>query len=182
MVTQEIFIESCRSKYVWEMIPIDQVWHDAHYPTPDCKGGTKMTPLWESDHAAHNVIQSEEVGYPCVFGWEKIYLIDEYAYLLPLFNKWMRELRVIAGRNRGKKQSREVKQANGRKMNQKMLERMTPEEIFLRAQRGGQTGGKITGKIKVQCPCCGMVSTSGPIALHLRSSNNSCSGTPIRIN
>lgn len=181
MFTQEDFIESCRSKYVWERIPDGQVWHEAHYPTPDCKGGTQTVPLWESDHAAHNVIQSEEIGYPCVFGWEKTYLVEEYSHLLPLFNKWMRELRILAGRNRGRKQSREVKQSNGRKMNQKMLDRMSPEEIFLRAQRGGQSGGKVTGQLRLKCPCCDMVSTPGPMSIHLRSSNNTCSGTPLKL-
>lgn len=181
MITQEDFIESCRSKYVWERIPPGQIWNDAHYPEPDCKGGTKTVPLWESDHAAHNVIQSEEIGYPCVFGWERKYLVGEYENLLPFFEKWIHELRVIAGRNRGKKQSKEVKRANARNMNKKMLERMSEEEIFLRAQKGGKAGGKVTGKIKVKCPCCGRISTPGPMSLHLQSNNNSCQGIPLKL-
>lgn len=182
MITQEDFVESCRSKYIWERIPEGQIWHDAHYPTPECKGGQITVPLWESDHAAHNVIQSEELGHPCVFGWEIKHLIGEYEHLVPLFYKWMKKLRVMAGRSRGLKQSRTVKQENGRKMNQKMLERMTPEQVFQRAQKGGQTGGKMTGNIRVQCPSCGMVSTPGPIGVHLKSTSNDCEGKPIRLN
>ncbi len=139
-------------------------------------------PLWESDHAAHNVIQSEEIGHPCVFGWEIKYLVGDYEYLVPYFNKWIRELRVLAGRSRGLTQSKEVKKANGRKMNQKMLARMSQDEIFLRAQKGGLVGGKTTGSIKVKCPCCGMVSTPGPMGVHLKSGSNACSGDPIRLN
>jgi hypothetical protein len=181
MVTQEDFVESCRSKYVWEHIPKGQIWHDAHYPTPECKGGTITVPLWESDHAAHNVIQSEELNYPCIFGWEINYLVEDYEYLVPIFYKWLKELRRIAGRSRGLKQSRTVKQENGRKMNQKMLARMTPEDILLRAQKGGQNGGQVTGRIRVQCPTCGMISTPGPVGVHLKSESNTCTGNPIRL-
>lgn len=181
MITQENFVESCRSKYAWERIPEGQVWHDAHYPEPECRGGVNTVPLWESDHAAHNVIQSEELGHPCIFGWEIQYLVGEYEYLAPIFDKWLKELRRIAGRSRGLKQSRAVKQENGRKMNLKMLERMTPEEVFLRAQKGGQVGGHVTGLIRVQCPTCGMISTPGPLGVHLKSVSNPCSGTPTRV-
>lgn len=179
MLNQSDFIGSCQSKYVWERIPKGQVWHDAHHPVPECRNGTQTIPLWESDHAAHNVIQSEEVGHPCLFGWEIKYLVGDYEYLVPYFHKWIKELRVLAGRNRGLKQSKKVKRENGRKMNQKMLSRMSSEDIFNRAQKGGRVGGRVTGKKRVQCPCCGKVSTPGAIGNHMKSPTNPCSGIPI---
>jgi hypothetical protein len=116
-----------------------------------------------------------------LFGWEIKYLAGDYEYLIPYFEKWIRELRVLAGRNRGLKQSKEVKRENGRKMNQKMLSRMSPEDIFRRAQKGGKSGGKVTGRQRVQCPSCGKVSTPGAIGNHMKSPKNTCSGDPIKL-
>jgi hypothetical protein len=98
MTSQKEFVESCLIKYRYESIPPGEEWNDAHYPTPDCKGGVNTTPLWRSDHAAHNVIQSEEIGYPCVFGWELEYLINDYEYLIPLYYKWTKIKCSLAGK------------------------------------------------------------------------------------
>jgi hypothetical protein len=97
MITQKDFIEQCLIKYRFETLPEGEVWEDAHYPTPRCKLGEDTTPLWKSDHAAHNVIQSEEIGHPCVFGWELDYLTGEYAYLVPYYHKWKKVCCSIAG-------------------------------------------------------------------------------------
>jgi hypothetical protein len=88
MISQHEFIGSCLIKYRYEKIPKGMEWNDAHYPLPKCKKGTQTVPLWRSDHAAHNVIQSEEIGHPCIFSWELEHLVDEYEYLVPYFHKW----------------------------------------------------------------------------------------------
>ena len=88
-MNQQTFVEGCLSKYRWERIPEGQVWHDAHYPVPECLGGTETVRLWESDHAVQGVYQSEEVGHPCIFGWEKKWLEGE---LLERFTFWRSKL------------------------------------------------------------------------------------------
>jgi hypothetical protein len=104
MITQKEFIEQCRVKYRYEALPEGERWEDAHYPVPKCKRGADTIPLWKSDHAAHNVIQSEEIGYPCIFGWEINYLTDEYSYLIPYFHKWKKICCSIAGASAKEKQ------------------------------------------------------------------------------
>lgn len=88
MISQKEFIESCLIKYRFHNIPKGEEWNDAHYPIPNCKGGNDTTAIWKSDHAAHNVIQSEEIGHPCLWGWELEYLTGDYEYLVPFFHKW----------------------------------------------------------------------------------------------
>jgi hypothetical protein len=88
MINQAEFIESCLIKYRYEKIPEGMRWEDAHYPVPKCKGGEQVVPIWKSDHAAHNVIQSEEIGHCCIFGWELQYLTGEYKYLVPYYHRW----------------------------------------------------------------------------------------------
>ena len=86
---QKNFVEGCLSKYKWETIPEGQNWHDAHYPVPECLGGTETVRLWISDHAVQGVLQSEEYQTPCVFGWEAEWLNGE---LLEKFRYWRSEL------------------------------------------------------------------------------------------
>lgn len=97
MITQAEFIESCLIKYRYEKIPEGMEWNDAHYPTPKCKKGEQTILLWKSDHAAHNVIQSEEIGHCCIFNWELEYLVGEYEYLVPYFYKWKSALNKQIG-------------------------------------------------------------------------------------
>ena len=88
MISQHEFIESCLIKYRYQQIPEGVEWNDAHHPKPKCKNGIETVPLWKSDHAAHNVIQSQELGHPCIWGWELEYLAGEYEYLVSYFHKW----------------------------------------------------------------------------------------------
>lgn len=68
--------------------PEDGEWHDCHYPAPACLGGTTIIKLLKQHHAVQGVLQSEEYGRPCIYGWEGKLLPDHY---LDLFNKWMTE-------------------------------------------------------------------------------------------
>lgn len=85
MLSQQEFVEQCLIKYRWEQLPPGQQWHDAHYPVPECLGGTETVKLWESDHAIQAILQSEEYRHKCFYGWEKRYLPED---LLPLYYKW----------------------------------------------------------------------------------------------
>lgn len=98
MISQKEFVKSCLTKYWYEKIPAGMDWNEAHYPVPSCKQGGTTVPLWRSDHAAHNVIQSEEIGHPCVFSWELEYLTGDYDYLVPYYHKWKKVGSQIAGK------------------------------------------------------------------------------------
>jgi len=90
MITQQEFVEGCQRYYAENYYepgnPEDGEWHDCHYPTPGCLGGTETVKLLKEHHAVQGVLQSEEFNHPCIWGWEKHYLTDE---LLALFMKWL---------------------------------------------------------------------------------------------
>lgn len=108
MLSQRQFVEQCQIKYRWETIPDGEQWHDAHYPTPECLGGTETIKLWASDHAVQGVLQSEEYQTCCLWGWEKQFLTDE---LLDLYTKWKQAFGSI----NGKKGCRAKKRLSGLK-------------------------------------------------------------------
>ena len=89
MITQHEFILGCQKYYAENYYepgnPEDGEWHDAHYPVPECKGGTETVPLLKQHHAIQGVLQSEEEQHPCIHSWEKWYLTGE---LLKLYYKW----------------------------------------------------------------------------------------------
>ena len=90
--SQHTFVQGCycyyRENYYEPGNNEDGIWEDAHYPEPDCLGGTVTIKLLKHHHAIQAILQSEEYSYPCIFGWELKYLPDEY---IPLFYKWTRE-------------------------------------------------------------------------------------------
>ena len=92
MLSQKEFVEGCYNWYCEADLqpgnPEDGVWEEAHYPVPKCKGGTETILLLQGHHAIQGVIQSEELQWKCIFGWEKKYLSGEY---LELFYKWKSE-------------------------------------------------------------------------------------------
>jgi len=98
VLTQKEFVEGCYNWYREADLqpgnPEDGNWEEAHYPIPKCKDGTATVLLLTEHHAVHGVIQSEELGYPCVWGWEEDYLPDEY---LPLLRKWLQEASRLGG-------------------------------------------------------------------------------------
>ena len=92
MLSQKEFVEGCYNWYREADLqpgnPEDGDWDEAHYPVPKCKGGTETILLLRGHHAVQGVIQSEELQWKCIFGWENKYLSGEY---LELFNKWVSE-------------------------------------------------------------------------------------------
>ena len=89
MLTQKEFVEGCLNYYREADLqpgnPEDGDWNVAHYPVPDCKGGTETVLLLKEHHAIQGTLQSLELDYCCVFGWEKQYLVGEWEYLLSVF-------------------------------------------------------------------------------------------------
>jgi len=66
--------------------PNEGNWHECHYPVPRRLGGEQTVPMLAEHHAIQGVLQSEEFGVSCVFGWEKHYVPSKLFYL---FKKWM---------------------------------------------------------------------------------------------
>jgi hypothetical protein len=87
--TQEEYVRACQNEYrKLGLVPGDEHdgrWENAHHPEPRCLHGEGTVLLLKHHHAVHNIIQSEELGHPCVYSWELAYLPPEYR---PLFFKW----------------------------------------------------------------------------------------------
>ena len=149
MISQHEFIESCLIKYRYQQIPEGVEWNDAHHPKPRCKNGIETVPLWKSDHAAPNVIQSEELGHPCIWGWEIEYLVGEYGYLVPYFHKW----KSILGRQSAAKIMERgvgiyapgMKALGGKVTQEKKLGLfgLSPEDKKEAERKGGRKAGKL---------------------------------------
>lgn len=170
MMTQTDLVESCLVKYRWEKLPEGEWFEDAHYPKPKHLSPNTVR-LWRRDHCAQGVLQSEEEGYPCIFGDEKPYLDKYYPELLPLWEKWMTILRSMGG------------EVGGRVSYEKQVGIFSPD--FAHSSQSlsqwGKKGIAITLSYLQECPCCGMRNNPGNIAKHLRSPRNSCTGTPIQV-
>ncbi len=89
MITQRQYVEGCLQWYKKADLqpgnPEDGEWHECHYPTPKCLGGTKTILLLKEHHAVQGVLQSEEYKHPCIWGWEKEHCKGEYG---ELYLKW----------------------------------------------------------------------------------------------
>ena len=99
MQTQQDFLTNVLDYYESENLKAgdpDHVWEMAHYPTPRHMGGKQKVPLTKYHHALHGVIQSEETGTCCIFGWEAHEIhqgpfIDNYFDLLDAHDFWISE-------------------------------------------------------------------------------------------
>ena len=101
-MNQHEFVESCLAKYRWESLPEGQAWEDAHYPIPECLGGTETVKMWSCDHTVQGILQSEENDHPCIHGcWyehDRANLELYYPQFLPSLEKWHLERARRAGR------------------------------------------------------------------------------------
>ena len=97
MQTTQQFIDGCLAYYRENDVdlndpdngPIDK----AHHPIPRHRGGRLVVSLQRHHHAIHNVLQSNEVGTPCVFHWEKQAILQGpfvagWFDLLDDFDRW----------------------------------------------------------------------------------------------
>lgn len=103
MITcQHEWVKQCQIKYRWEELPEWEHWEDAHYPTPLCLGGTETVRLWSRDHAVHGVLQSDNLGYPCLHGYrchtDRDLIERFYPEYLELFEQELFRLRQAAGK------------------------------------------------------------------------------------
>ena len=125
------FVESCYARYrLLGLTPGDPLcgeWEAAHHPLPKCKGGTEVIWLLKNDHAVHNLLQSEELGHPCVYGWEREYVSEEYSEMA---ERWISAQRSLAGQSGDP----EGKAVGGRKVGALNRERGTnnlPREVLV---------------------------------------------------
>ncbi len=107
MITcQHEWIEQCQLKYRFESLPDGEHWEDAHYPIPECLGGTETVRLWSRDHSVHGVLQSEEFKHPCLHHinteLDKTNIEIYHPDYIDLFKKWSFTLRSEAGQVGGK--------------------------------------------------------------------------------
>jgi hypothetical protein len=89
MISQARFVTACQKYYARNGLepgnPFHGEWHKAHYPLPECLNGDNWVWLLKHHHAIQGVIQSEEMQYRCIFGWE-LKLLPKYY--LPYGEKW----------------------------------------------------------------------------------------------
>ena len=119
MITcQHEWIKQCQIKYRFEPLPEGEHWEDAHYPLPECLGGTETVSLWSRDHAVHGVLQSIELSYPCLHGFrcstDRLLIEQYHPEYLTLFEQELYKLRQLAGRIGGKVTAESGKLAEAR--------------------------------------------------------------------
>lgn len=107
MITcQHEWIKQCQIKYRFEALPEGEHWEDAHYPLPECLGGTETVRLWSRDHTIHGILQSIDTGYPCLHGYrcntDRYILEKYYPEYVDLFEQELFKLRQLAGQIGGK--------------------------------------------------------------------------------
>ena len=100
MITQQEFVADCYLEYAAQGIepgnPGHGDWEQAHYPLPRALGGDWIW-LLKGHHAIQGVLQSIELQRPCVFSWERKYLIGEWEWLVPHFDYWQAEKGKVCG-------------------------------------------------------------------------------------
>lgn len=132
-MNQHEWVYGCYAYYLENYIepgnPEDGEWHDCHWPVPKCLGGTKTILLLKEHHAVHGVLQSEEWGHPCIWGWEMAYLRGD---LLDLGRKWVLGQRSRAGRCRWANLSPEERT----EIALRSTAALTPEELSERSRSG----------------------------------------------
>ncbi len=98
---QHQFVKKCLEKYKTTPLPPGECWEQAHYPKPACLGGESVVLLWSRDHALQGVLQSEEYQHPCLHSAsehsDRRKLSENYPEFLPLFEKWLRNLKALGG-------------------------------------------------------------------------------------
>jgi hypothetical protein len=105
MITcQHEWIEHCQIKYRFEPLPDGEHWEDAHYPVPECQGGTETVKLWSRDHAVHGFLQSEDLDQVCFHGYrrksDRTLIEKYYPEYLELCDQWFIEAQRRANKRR----------------------------------------------------------------------------------
>jgi hypothetical protein len=87
--TLKQFIEDCHKEYKLE--GGCYLFEDAHSPIPKPLGGTEIASLTRKHHCIHDVMQSEVYQCKCFFNDAKQYLVEEWQFLRPIYNKWVND-------------------------------------------------------------------------------------------
>jgi hypothetical protein len=107
IMCQHEWVKQCQIKYRYEPLPEGEHWEDAHYPVPECLGGTETVRLWSRDHAVHGVLQSEDLNHPCVHSFrthtDRELISAYYPEYLDLYNKWRSRLSSLSGKINGQR-------------------------------------------------------------------------------
>ena len=142
MLTQQEWVEGCYAYYAENYYepgnPEDGEWEDAHYPVPKCEGGEVTIKLLKHHHALQGVLQSEEYGRPCIWGWEANYLEGE---MLEMCKKWLSEHGRRCRTAQIATTTPEQRSEANRRGRLTQLAALTPEVLSERARKGaaGQT-------------------------------------------
>jgi hypothetical protein len=170
MITQREYVEGCLQWYKEADLqpgnPEDGTWEQCHYPIPKCLGGFEIILLLKEHHAVQGVLQSEEFNHPCIWGWEKRYISEEFLHL---WKKWMQQKLALgfsiktqsergsAGGTRtradnlgifdpcNEEKSRKAQHASGTRQRDKKIgiHGLTPEERLENSKRGGRAAAEI---------------------------------------
>lgn len=181
-MNQHEWVYSCYEYYLENYIepgnPEDGEWHDCHYPTPACLGGTETVKLLKEHHAVQGVLQSEEFGHPCILGWEKRYLS---GHNLSLYEYWRTEHQRKAGKARADSWTQEEWSTHFRNAVNKRYAQATPQQRSEWARNAGQAqshehrvraarlGASVLNNQRWQCTVTGKVSTAGPLTIYQRA-------------
>jgi hypothetical protein len=171
VANQHEWVKLCQLKYQTESLPEGEHWEDAHYPLPDCLGGTETVKLWSRDHAVHGVLQSLDLNHPCVHGANQksdteliLKYYPEYADMCEEVHKKQKTLggKVQGQRNVESGHIRSVGKTYGRVAAENgQLDRIrTPESTA----KGGVVAAKIQHAQRWECTETGYVTTPGPLS------------------
>jgi hypothetical protein len=159
-MNQDEFVILCINKYGKEQLPENERWETAHYPDPKCLGGTSTVSLWGRDHTLQGVLQSEQVGYPCLHHAseerDRLNLSTYYPEYIPLYEKWLKKLKSLGGETCMRKHGGKIPTPGGNPSHlnggnlQKVHERRKTDSNFDEYMRerlriNGSGGGKVSG-------------------------------------
>lgn len=150
----------CVLKYSKENLPEGETWEEAHYPVPQCKGGSLTVKLWSRDHSAHGVIQSEDLRHPCLHhaaeAKDRTNLEVHYPEYIDLYDKWLKKLKSAGGKACIKSLGGKIPNSNNNPSHlnggniQKVHERrkldpLYDEYIVAHCRSNGAKGGSVSG-------------------------------------
>ena len=185
MLTQREFVESCLVKYQQEEIPTNQVWEDAHYPTPKCKGGTEIIKLWSSDHTLQGILQSAELDHRCFHHrantQDLFNLTSYYPEYLELFESLKVKFNTRVGRENASSGGRKcvelglgIHAPGGKSYGHRKCEELgvgihSPGVRSKAGKIGGRVSAKILNSQRWKCTVTGHISTPGGLSRYQKS-------------
>ena len=92
-MNQHEWVQQCAEYYNENGLTPEPGWEEAHYPIPECLGGTETVWLTWDHHQAHGLYQSEEFERQCFFNADVKKFLDNswcsnWFELYDLYDKW----------------------------------------------------------------------------------------------